>query len=72
MVISEQVMIPLKTNHYFENGKRELPIIKEETEDGEEWTPMLFGNIVVTIIYNDEKTKEYNRNRLDAISNKLH
>ncbi len=51
MVISEQEMIPLRMNRHFENEKRGLPIIKEEIEAGDEWTPMLFGNMVVTIAY---------------------
>lgn len=72
MVISEQVMIPLKTKRYFESGERGLPIIKEETEDGVEWSPMLFGNIVVTIAFKNEKSKENNRSSLDVISNKLY
>lgn len=72
MVISEHEMIPLRPNRHFENGKRGLPIIKEETEDGDEWTPMLFGNMIVTIAYKNENNSKNNRSSLDVISNKLH
>ena len=72
MVVSEQMMISLKTERRFEPDKKGLPIIKEETEDGNEWTPLLFGDIIVTIIhYENENKRKNNRNNLDVIRNLL-
>ena len=55
----------------FELSGQKLPIISAETEDGTEWIP-LFGDMIVSIRYKNEKTKKNNRSSLDVISNKLY
>lgn len=71
MVVSEQEMIPLRNGRYFEHEKKGLPIVREETEDGDEWTPMLFGDMIITITYKNEKNRKNNRSNLDVISDML-
>lgn len=62
-----EVLSPLR----FEQFGSKLPIVSAETEDGTEWVP-LFGDMIVSIRYRNEKSEKNNRSGLDVISNKLH
>jgi len=55
----------------FEYAGMKLPIVSAETEDGTEWVP-LFGDMIVSIRYKNEKYEKNNRSSLDVISNNLH
>lgn len=62
MVITEQEMIPIGKGWYFDNRGKGLPIVREDTEDGEEWVPLLFGDMIITIIPKEKNENEKNDN----------
>lgn len=71
VVYVESEMTVVHSSQHFEHVGTKLPIVSAETEDGTEWVP-LFGNMIVSIRYKNEKSKNNNRNSLDVISNKLY
>lgn len=71
VVYSESEMVAVHVPQRFEQHGQKLPIVSAETEDGTEWVP-LFGDMIVSIRYKNEKSKKNNRNSLDVISSQLH
>ena len=71
VVYVESEMIVVHSSQHFEHVDTKLPIVSAETEDGTEWVP-LFGNMIVSIRYKNEKSKKNNRNSLDVISRELY
>lgn len=71
VVYVESEMTVVHSPRRFEQVGTKLPIVSAETEDGTEWVP-LFGDMIVSIRYKNEKSEKNNRSSLDVISNKLH
>lgn len=71
VVYVESEMTVVHSPRRFEQAGMKLPIVSAETEDGTEWVP-LFGDMIVSISYKNEKSENNNRSSLDVISNKLH
>ena len=71
VVYVESEMTVVHSPQCFEQAGIKLPIVSAETEDGTEWVP-LFGDMIVSIRYKNEKSEKNNRSSLDVISNKLH
>ena len=71
VVYVESEMTVVHSPRRFEQAGMKLPIVSAETEDGTEWVT-LFGDMIVSISYKNEKSENNNRSSLDVISNKLH
>lgn len=71
VVYVESEMTVVDSPRCFDQVGMKLPIVSAETEDGTEWVP-LFGDMIVSIRYKNEKSENNNRSSLDVISNKLH
>lgn len=70
VVYVESEMTVVHSPRSFEQAGMKLPIVSAETEDGTEWVP-LFGDMIVSIRYKNEKSENNNRSSLDVISGKL-
>lgn len=71
VVYVESEMTVVHSPRSFEYAGIKLPIVSAETEDGTEWVP-LFGDMIVSLRYKNEKSEKNNRSGLDVISNKFH
>jgi len=71
VVYVESEMTVVHSPRSLEYAGIKLPIVSAETEDGTEWVP-LFGDMIVSLRYKNEKSKKNNRSGLDVISNKFH
>lgn len=71
VVYVESEMTVVHSPRSFEYAGMKLPIVSAETEEGTELVP-LFGDMIVSIRYKNEKSKKNNRSSLDVISNKLY
>ena len=70
VVYVESEMTVVHSPQRFEQAGIKLPIVSAETEDGTEWVP-LFGDMIVSIKYKNEKSEKNNRRSLDVISGML-
>lgn len=66
IVYTECKMSAVCVTRQFGKVRAKLPIIGEETEEGTEWVP-LFGDMIITVKYKDEKSNKNNRNILGVI-----